>query len=489
MLTLPELIKLAHADCTVASTSLIHCTGPVRVDGLTKTSVAGHGVRLEFADSRYGKGGIVFVAASDVDFGNLEIAWSGGGARDSTVPGIPRIQSFGDVRACPNHGAGGALTLELPLDGTQPLGAVTVWDAAIGWPWYPSAPDAVEVYLPDGTQTTFAGGKSSCLPQLAVLVGRHVLVRHFIYANHAFQCWGCRNVTVEHVRVTSAPGMGFLFSNGGSNLTLRDNVIEPQCAPHCSRPEPSITADAAHFSGVAGNITLERNNFGWQGDDAVNITGLLIPARAEPAADSSGRWLSVDAQWRSRAAPLTAGSKLLLFDHGLSALGQAEILSVEASTGRIKVSQLPPATAAELILAGADTVPKQVVIRNNTFHDNRARGLLIGASDALIEHNVIERVTAEAILIPADTGPWYEGPGAQNVTIKDNQISDVNRYADARNYPSAISAAVSTGGDNTQPVGTPIRHIRVEGNTFTHVYSNASTPVFFGRGVADGQIR
>jgi hypothetical protein len=182
------------------------------------------------------------------------------------------------------------------------------------------------------------------------------------------------------------------------------------------------------------------------------------------------------------------GSKALLFDHGLSALGEAEILSVELSTGRIRISQLP-ANLSELIIAGEDTVPKQVVIRNNQFHDNRARALLIGASDALIENNVIERVTAEAILIPADTGPWYEGPGAQNVTIKNNRISDVNRYADVRNYPSAISAGVSTSVGFVGSVGTPIRHILVEGNSFTRVYSNAGTPVFFGRGVADGQVR
>jgi len=232
--TFVELVKRAKADCTVDTPNVIRCSGPVRIDSLAKTSINGKGVRVEFSDARPGRGGIVLANATDVVLADIEIGWLGGGARDPVRPDAPRIQTFGDVTGCANDAPGGALLLELPLQGTQPVGAVTVWDKVIGWPWYRAAPDAVEVYFPGGTQASFSKGRSECFPQLAPLVGRHVLVRHLVYANHAFQCWGCRNVTIEKVKVTSAPGMAFLFSNGGSKLVLRNDVSDLHVCPIAS---------------------------------------------------------------------------------------------------------------------------------------------------------------------------------------------------------------------------------------------------------------
>ena len=201
------------------------------------------------------------------------------------------------------------------------------------------------------------------------------------------------------------------------------------------------------------------------------------------------RFLVVEDNGGRAQALLGQGGKALLFDDGLSELGETEVLSVEPSTGRIKVARLP-ANVTDFIIVRADTVPTHVTIRNNRFHDNRARGIIVKGSDILIEGNVIERVTMEAILSTADTGPWYEGPGAQNVTIRNNRISDANRHIDRRGeFPSAISVGVSLHDGTVGKIGSPIRHILVEGNKFTHIYSNPRTPAFFGKGVADTQER
>ena len=288
------LSKAAKADCVVQDPLVLRCAGPIRIEDLSKTFVRGQGMRLEFLDPAPGKGGIVLTNASDVALSDMEIGWLGGGAHDESIAGVQRIQTFGEVVACGNRPAGGMLSLEMPLNGMQPIGAVSIWDDKSGWPWYQSSPDIHEVYFQKNTVASFTAGKSDCLPQLAKLVGQHILLRHFIFANHAFQCLGCSNITVEKVRVTSAPGMGFVFGQGGSNLVLRNNVVEPKCSPRCDRAEPSVTQDASHFAGVQGNILLENNDFGWQGDDGVNVTALLIPARAESGAGSSARFLVVE---------------------------------------------------------------------------------------------------------------------------------------------------------------------------------------------------
>jgi hypothetical protein len=153
----------------------------------------------------------------------------------------------------------------------------------------------------------------------------------------------------------------------------------------------------------------------------------------------------------------------------------------------LRLSWLPP-DIVDFIIVRADGIPRNVVIRNNHFHDHRARGILMGGAQALIENNLIERVTMESILVPADTGPWYEGPGANHVSIERNTICSVNRFPSLPDYPSAISVGVSFSKDYRGSIGMPIHDIRVTNNLFTNVYTGADKSVFIGRGVQNVTI-
>lgn len=480
-MSLVDLVKSAKADCTVESSSLISCAGPLQVTGLSNTAVDGAGVEIQFTDPTAGNAGVTLTNANGAVLSNFKISWLAGGAKDPIVAGAQRIQSLGNVTACANQQAGGVLALDLALEGTQALYAISVWDDTQGWPWYQSAPANFEMYFPSGTTAHFSSGSTNCIAGLAGFVGHRVLVRH-VFTNHAFHCLGCQNVTVQSVTITSAPGMGFVFENGGTNISLIGNTIAPTCAPNCSSAEPSLIADAAHFADISGNILLENNDFGWQGDDDLNVTGLLVPAVLDSDLSGAGPWLQVGAAWQGRLWTMAVGSNVSLFDAGLSALGVVKVLAVNPASGMIELSSLPSNTT-NFIIARTDGIPKNVVIRNNQFHDNRARGILIGGSDALIENNLIERVTMEAVLIPADTGPWYEGPGAQHVKIQGNTITNVNRFP-ASTYPAAISAGISMTSGYSGPIGTPIQDIVVQGNSLTDVYTNADLLVSMNVGAS-----
>ena len=479
--TLSDLVKTSKSNCVFVSESLIRCSSRIQVRGLKDVTVQGGDVEVQFSDTAPGKGGIEFDGANNVVLEKLQISWLSGGARDPIVPGAQRIQSFGNVTSCPNRGSGGVLKLDLPLDGTQLMATASVWDDDKGWPWYSGAPHNYEVYFSSGSTAEFSNGQTNCLPQLSKLVGRRVLLRHIISSNPAFLCWGCQNITVSRVRVMSAPGMAFVFGNGGSNFSLIGNVVAPRCAPSCTLPEPSTTADASHFSNVTGNILLKNNDFGWQGDDGLNITGLLIPARRT----SSGKanQLDIDSPWRGRLNLMTVGSSVTLFDAGLSTVGKAEVIAVDMANGTLELSSLTE-EIGEFIITRTDGIPKNAVIRNNRFHDNRARGILMGASNSLIQGNSIERVTMEAIVMGADTGPWYEGPGAQHVKIQGNTISDVNENPSTV-YPSAISAGVSITPGYIGTLGSPIQDITVEGNSLNNVFYGGSRVISMGAGVTN----
>lgn len=475
-----DVVRQSKASCTVAN-NLIQCSGRLELDHLSNMRIEANAAQLVFSSLEPGQGGLVMNGATNVALSNLQIRWAGGGAKDPIVPNAPRIQSLGRVVACSSGVPGGVLATDLPLQGSMPLAAVSVWDDALGWPWAAGAPNIEEVFLPSGSSARFTSGRSNCVSQLAPLAGRRVLVRHIIMASHAFDCVNCRNVTVEGVSVTSAPGMAFVFENGGSDLKLVNNSVKPACVPNCATAEPSVTSDAAHFAGVGNNVDVEGNDFGWNGDDTLNVTGLMIPGALEAGGHSP--WLRIDPQWAARVSQLSVGCKVLIFDQGLTSQGSASVVGVDVNNGRVQLSSVPP-DMSELVLARTDRIPTNVTVRGNYFHDHRARGILMGGSDSTITGNMIERVTMEAILVGADVGQWYEGPGAQHVIISANTISNVNRHPDMTNYPGAISVAVALPRGYTGSVGTPIQDVRVSGNTFLNVLAGAASPVFFGAGVA-----
>lgn len=83
------------------------------------------------------------------------------------------------------------------------------------------------------------------------------------------------------------------------------------------------------------------------------------------------------------------------------------------------------------------------VIRNNYFHDHRARGLRIMAGNGLIADNRLERIKQVAISIGPEYAFWREAGWVNNVRIEDNVIRDVaegmNTYAPSSYTLGAIS--------------------------------------------------
>jgi parallel beta-helix repeat protein len=84
------------------------------------------------------------------------------------------------------------------------------------------------------------------------------------------------------------------------------------------------------------------------------------------------------------------------------------------------------------------------VVRNNYFHDHRARGLRLMGNDGLVEGNTFERLGQCAISIGAEMGYWAEAGWVQNVTIRNNTIRDVNRDRNATSESSLVLGAIGT---------------------------------------------
>jgi len=92
------------------------------------------------------------------------------------------------------------------------------------------------------------------------------------------------------------------------------------------------------------------------------------------------------------------------YDHAL-------VLKLDAPVSSIQQGDL----SSDLSCSGSG-----FVIRNNYISNNRARGLILKASDGLVEGNFISYTALPGVLLSAEARQFIEGGVVSNVLVKDN---------------------------------------------------------------------
>jgi hypothetical protein len=111
------------------------------------------------------------------------------------------------------------------------------------------------------------------------------------------------------------------------------------------------------------------------------------------------------------------------------------------------------------LLENRDAYP-EVLIRNCNISRNRARGLLISTPRETIIENNFFGTEMEAILVPVESGFWYEAGSAANLTIRNNVFQDCNLAGFDRGVIRFV-----TDDDNKN---IAFSNITITGNTFNH---------------------
>jgi hypothetical protein len=91
------------------------------------------------------------------------------------------------------------------------------------------------------------------------------------------------------------------------------------------------------------------------------------------------------------------------------------------------------------------------VVRDNFIADNRARGILVKASDGQITNNIITGSSMAGIVLGPEIDYWMEADFSRNVVIRGNTIRNVNRAA--TNPASIFAGAISVVGSGMMPAG------------------------------------
>ena len=259
----------------------------------------------------------------------------------------------------------------------------------------------------------------------------------------AGSCAGC---TFENVTVYATPhGCGYAESSADGNRYLGCSLVrrppETDLFPRALKRLRSGNHDAFNSRCSYVGPTLDRCTFQYHCDDCVNISGFYAFVT-----EQKGRTLRIAPYGGTLRIDPGDTCQLMTFE-GIC-LPDAQIVSVKpagattaAERKMFESYNLWPGIAAGVQRAfevelDADRVlpPGSVIIsnrrmgngfriRNCTMGHNRARGLLIKASDGVIESNLIERVEGWAVQI-APEYEWMEGGCSKDMTVKGNVFRD-----------------------------------------------------------------
>lgn len=272
-------------------------------------------------------------------------------------------------------------------------------------------------------------------------------------------------ITLENLRIHSAPGVAILsrFCKGGD--VFRRIIIERGPTPSGAIVPRLISscADGLNCAFLRKGPLIEWCDFSYMADDSVNLHPVALPAVRK----ISGKTFDTIRQFGQEPFPemIRPGDAIRILSAGQYKVKETvRIVSFRVSPRKYGIEDAnrfyrrnwsrKKFTAYELVLDRETSLAEgdffdfpelagsRYTIRNNYFHDHRARGLRLMASHGLIENNRIERTKASAIAVGCEYGYWREAGWVENVTIRSNRLSSIGREGMTRSdcyCPGAIS--------------------------------------------------
>lgn len=288
------------------------------------------------------------------------------------------------------------------------------------------------------------------------------ILRHYVYDGTVFNLRNqSRNITFDNVSIHGSAGMAYICEDNSSHFQIINSFIgvNPE---YKDKRSVSLTADAIHIVNTDGCFNVSNCDISGMGDDAINVHDGLGYVSAV-----NGNTLTLIAS----AMRLCEGDTLAFKnDKFENTLLTAKIVSVKPLEGIVKevvVENLPEAVTEGYVAYSTECNSGNYVIRNNYFHENRARGLLLQSSNGLCENNRFYKTMAQAIKVVMDIEPtlWQEGIGVDNLIIRNNTFELCN-YSD---WGSVIEVGTNVAGKSAETA--VFTNVEITSNKFTDIPS------------------
>lgn len=315
--------------------------------------------------------------------------------------------------------------------------------------------------------------------------GETYILRHFVYDGTVFNLRDySKNITFDNVSIFGSAGMAYICEGNCSHFQITNSFIgvNPE---YKNKRCVSLTADAIHIVNTDGCFNISGCDISGMGDDAINVhDGLGY------VSEINGNTLTLIAS----AMRLQAGDTLLFRNEKYEKTSlSAEIISVRNLEGikkEVVVDSLPEEVKEGYTAYNTGCDSSNYVIRENYFHENRARGLLLQSSGGLCENNRFYKTMAQAIKVVMDIEPalWQEGTGVDNLIIRGNTF-DMCNYSD---WGSVIEVGTNIAGEGAKTA--VFTNVEISKNTFNDIPSllmradNVNGFIFRGNFVDTGNI-
>ena len=298
-------------------------------------------------------------------------------------------------------------------------------------------------------------------------VGDVWLIKHYNYSPPAFSQSSGTNITYKDITVYSGPGGGVYLSSQNTHHVRFDGVtigLNPEKADYVRM---STTADALNFKNTGGYIIVENCDVGYQGDDCINIhstpgiTEFVYGDEIEMIVRNGNNFYVGCEVGFKRASDFE--------EHEFTAVVTGyEHISSEEYGQHYKMTldrELPSDIEENWIIYNKSNNGEYYIIRNNYFHENRARGVLLGSPNGLVENNHFYRHQLPPVNIGIDHGSqWIEGTGVNNLIIRNNVFEESDLAGNNSAYINI--AAGSDFGTGGMILGVCFHDILISGNTF-----------------------
>lgn len=290
--------------------------------------------------------------------------------------------------------------------------------------------------------------------------GDTFIMRHHVYDGSVFSIGGeTTNLTFDGVKIYGSYGSGYAVGDLANHYQIINSVIgvdpEDKTGAHVSQG-----ADGIHIAGSGGYFYLAGCDIWGQGDDALNVH------------DGIGYVYEVDGnklKMYSTQTRLNVGETLAFKDTRFNDLGfSATITSFDKAddsrTGKVITfdKDISGVVVPGCIAYSTVTDSGHYIIRNNYFHENRARALLLQSDNGLCENNTFYKVQGQAIKIVMDiiTTLWMEGTGVQHLTVRNNVFDS----CDYSGWGEQITIDTSIDGHRAECC--VFKDINITGNEF-----------------------
>ncbi len=298
--------------------------------------------------------------------------------------------------------------------------------------------------------------------------------------------------TLEDVTFHSTPPGWTVRESKSDRITYRRLRLTPGEKPEgATRPRLRAShADGIHSLDAKRGPVIEDCLFEHLGDDAIAIRGSwgVVLQDTDDSADSERieiglphglRYASGDRLQIYRKSDGTTHERRVIdaADSGIPVQAMRETISDHYKSYRFAKSyQIAQSIRLDrpIQLSVGDLMqdPQKggagYVIRNNTIRDTRARGIILKASDGIVEGNTIEHASLSGILVIAEFYSFLEAGFVHGLRIVDNTLSETNIGRD-QPHKAMHGGAISISRPNEWQSQVGHSDITIENNRFMDI--------------------